>query len=217
MIIEDDIQIRENLKDLLEKNSYQVVVLEDFKNALEKILLEKANLLLLDINIPYISGEILIQDIRKKSNIPIIMVTSYNNETDEALSISYGADDYITKPYNPNILLLRIKNILRRVNKYYNDKIIYKDLIFDISKGTIKNNNKEIILTKNETIIFSYLLSHKEEIVSRDELMTILWDNTEFINDNTLTVNISRLRKKLEELETTIHIDTRKSRGYILL
>ena len=147
------------------------------------------------------------------------MVTSKNSETDEALSISYGADDYITKPYNPNILLLRIGAVLKRIKTNYganSNKLSYRDLLFDIQKGIIKKDSIEIILTKNEMIIFSYLLSHKNKIVTRDELMTTLWDNTEFVNDNALTVNISRLRNKLKEIGYEDAIDTRKGQGYIL-
>ena len=147
------------------------------------------------------------------------MVTSKNSETDEALSISYGADDYITKPYNPNILLLRIGAVLKRIKTNYganSNKLSYRDLLFDVQKGIIKKDSIEIVLTKNEMIIFSYLLSHKNKIVTRDELMTTLWDNTEFVNDNALTVNISRLRNKLKEIGYEDAIDTRKGQGYIL-
>lgn len=219
MIIEDDKLISKELKELLENSGYEVEILEDFKNSLNEILNYSPNLILLDINIPYENGELLLQNLRKKSNIPVIMVTSKNSEIDEALSISYGADDYITKPYNPNILLLRIGAVLKRTREnYYRDsnKLTYKNLIFDTQKGTIKKDNIELILTKNEIIIFSYLLTHQNKIVTRDELMTTLWDNTEFVNDNALTVNISRLRSKLKEVGLDDAIDTRKGQGYIL-
>ena len=131
------------------------------------------------------------------------------------MSISYGADDYITKPYNPSILLLRIGAVLKRTNLETNT-LSFKDLKIDIQKGTIKKDEEEIILTKNEMIIFGYLLNHQNKIVTRDELMTALWNNEEFINDNALSVNISRLRKKLEGLGYEDAIDTRKGMGYIL-
>lgn len=219
MIIEDDLSISNELKELLDNNGYEGIILEDFRNSLEEIRKNKPDLLLLDINIPYINGELLLQNLRKTSNVPVIMITSKNNETDEALSISYGADDYITKPYNPNILLLRIGAILKRTNAPYNaslTELTYKDLTFDTQKGIIKKGNLEIILTKNEMIIFSYLLSHQNKIVTRDELMTALWDNTEYVNDNALTVNISRLRNKLKSIGYESAIDTRKGQGYIL-
>ncbi len=218
MIIEDDINISKELAKLLENNNYEAIILKDFKNALQEILNVNPNLILLDINIPYINGEKLLQNLRKETNIPVIMVTSINSQVDEALSISYGADDYITKPYNPNILLLRIGAVLKRCQASYNQKeLIYKDLKFDISKCLIKKGDVEIELTKNEMLIFSYLLTHQNRIVSRDELMTILWDNAEYINENALTVNISRLRSKLKEVGYQDAIDTRKGIGYILL
>lgn len=215
MIVEDDENISNGLKELLQNNEYEVTILWDFKNALKEITDSSPDLLLLDINIPYTNGELLLQNLRKTSNIPVIMVTSRDSETDEALSISFGADDYITKPYNPNILLLRIGAVLKRTN---NNSIItfYKELKINTQNGIIEKENKEIILTKNEMIIFSYLLSHQNKIVSRDELMTALWNNEEFINDNALTVNISRLRNKLKEIGYEDAIDTRKGQGYIL-
>ena len=219
MIIEDDDAICNELSELLENNNYKPIILRNFKNSLNEIIESSPDLILLDINIPYINGEKLLQDLRKTSNIPVIMVTSRNSEIDEALSISYGADDYITKPYNPNILLLRIGAVLKRIKTNYganSNKLSYRDLLFDVQKGIIKKDSIEIVLTKNEMIIFSYLLSHKNKIVTRDELMTTLWDNTEFVNDNALTVNISRLRNKLKEIGYEDAIDTRKGQGYIL-
>ena len=219
MIVEDDESISSELKELLQNSGYEAVVLQDFNNSLNEILRVAPDLLLLDINIPYTNGELLLQSLRKSTNTPVIMVTSKNSETDEALSISYGADDYITKPYNPNILLLRIGAVLKRIKTNYganSNKLSYRDLLFDVQKGIIKKDSIEIVLTKNEMIIFSYLLSHKNKIVTRDELMTTLWDNTEFVNDNALTVNISRLRNKLKEIGYEDAIDTRKGQGYIL-
>lgn len=215
LIIEDDELISNELKNLLDSNNYNGIILNDFKNTLNEILDIKPDLILLDINIPYMNGEILLKNLRESSNIPVIMVTSRNSDIDEALSITYGADDYITKPYNPNILLLRIGAVLKRLNNN-SDTLIFKDLTINISKGIIKKGNEEIILTKNEMIIFSYLVNHQNKIVTRDELMTSLWNNEEFINDNALTVNISRLRTKLKSIGYDNAIDTRKGMGYIL-
>ena len=216
MIVEDDKVIAEELFYLLNNSNYEAVILNDFKNAKKEILGSNSNLILLDINIPYLNGELLLKEIRKESHIPVIMVTSKSNESDEVISYSYGADDYITKPYNPTILLLKINALLKRceMNK---TTISYKDLIFDIGKGIVKNNNKEIILTKNEIIIFNMLLSNKDRIVSKDELMTELWNNDEYINENALTVNISRLRTKLSDMGYPDIIETRKGIGYRLV
>lgn len=216
MIIEDDTIISKELYELLVNASYEALILKDFSNAKEEILKSNIDLILLDINIPYQNGEQLLKEIRKESNIPVIMVTSRANETDEILSISYGADDYITKPYSPTILLLRIQNIFKRLDNS-TEVLKYKDLEVSISRGTLSGSNKELELTKNEMLIFQHLLNNQNRIVSRDELMTILWNNEEYINDNALTVNISRLRSKLEGFGYPNAIETRKGQGYILL
>lgn len=216
MIVEDDEAMGYELKELLQNSGYEATILKDFKDSLQEILSYSPDLLLLDINIPYMNGEMLLQNLRKQSNIPVIMVTSRNSETDEALSISYGADDYITKPYNPNILLLRIGAVLKRTTST-NTSLNYKDALLNTQKGTIKRGDAEVVLTKNEMIIFCCLLSHQNEIVTRDALMSDLWNNEEFINDNALTVNISRLRNKLKSIGYEDAIDTRKGQGYILL
>ena len=216
MIIEDDTIISKDLYELLVNAGYEALILKDFSNNKEEILKSNIDLILLDINIPYQNGEQLLKEIRKESNIPVIMVTSRANETDEILSISYGADDYITKPYSPTILLLRIQNIFKRLDN--NTEVLkYKDLEISISRGTLSGSNKELELTKNEMLIFQHLLNNQNRIVSRDELMTILWNNEEYINDNALTVNISRLRSKLEDFGYPNAIETRKGQGYILL
>ena len=216
MIIEDDTIISKELYELLVNAGYEALILKDFSNAKEEILKSNIDLILLDINIPYQNGEQLLKEIRKESNIPVIMVTSRANETDEILSISYGADDYITKPYSPTILLLRIQNIFKRLDNS-TEVLKYKDLEVSISRGTLSGGNKELELTKNEMLIFQHLLNNQNRIVSRDELMTILWNNEEYINDNALTVNISRLRSKLEDFGYPNAIETRKGQGYILL
>ena len=216
MIVEDDKTIAEELFYLLKNSNYDSLILKDFKNAKQEILKSNSDLLLLDINIPFLNGELLLKEIRKETHIPIIMVTSKSNESDEVISYSYGADDYITKPYNPTILLLKINALLKRCDMN-TTTISYKDLTFDIGKGIVKNNANEIILTKNEIIIFNMLISNKDRIVSKDELMTELWNNDEYINENALTVNISRLRSKLTEMGYPDIIETRKGIGYRII
>lgn len=216
MIVEDDENIARELEKILNTSNYTTEILRDFTNSLEIILKSNASLILLDINIPNLNGEELLKEIRKKSNVPIIMVTSRATELDEALSITYGADDYITKPYNPTILLLRIQNIFKRLEKNINS-LKYKDLEVFPSRGILKKKDQELFLTKNEMILFLNLLNNRERIVTRDELMTDLWNNEEYINDNALTVNISRLRTKLEDFGYRDAIETRKGQGYILL
>ena len=216
LIIEDEKIIRNELKTLLEHSGDSALTLENFTNIKEKIKNSKSDLILLDINLPNINGEMLLKEIRKESNIPIIMVTSRSLEVDEVLSISYGADDYITKPYNPTILLLRIQNIFKRMENSRDD-LFYDDIIVNPKKGTLEKNEKVLELTKNEMIIFTCLLSNRGRIVTRDDLMTDLWNNNEFINDNALTVNISRLRNKLQDFGIQNKIETKKGQGYKLI
>lgn len=215
-IVEDDKSICMELVEILENEGYAASYLTDFEHSKEEILAAGADLILMDINIPGINGRNLLKEIRKESDIPVIMVTSRTSEMDEVLSMSYGADDYITKPYNPTILLLRIAAVLKRMEGSQN-AASYRGAEVNFSKGTIRLGEKEQVLTKNEMIIFQRLLSSKDKIVSRDEIMTDLWDNEEYVNDNALTVNISRLWTKLSELGLPDAIETRKKQGYRLI
>ena len=215
-IVEDDKSICMELVEILENEGYAASYLTDFEHSKEEILAAGADLILMDINIPGINGRNLLKEIRKESDIPVIMVTSRTSEMHEVLSMSYGADDYITKPYNPTILLLRIAAVLKRMEGSQN-AASYRGAEVNFSKGTIRLGEKEQVLTKNEMIIFQRLLSSKDKIVSRDEIMTDLWDNEEYVNDNALTVNISRLRTKLSELGLPDAIETRKKQGYRLI
>ena len=215
LIIEDDKTISNELKEMLDNSNYEGIILKDFNNALKQIIEINPDLILLDINIPYMNGEILLKELRKTSNIPVIMVTSKKSEVDEVLSMSYGADDYVTKPYNPTLLLLKINAILKRYTSQIST-INYHGITIIPNKGIIKKDDKEIILTKNEMIILNFLLNNIGNITSRDDLMTELWNNKEYINDNALSVNISRLRNKLKEAGIDNPIETRKGQGYIL-
>lgn len=216
LIVEDDETLRDELSNLLSNSGYEVLILTDFKNSKEEIIKQNPDLILLDINIPYLNGEALLKSLRDDNkNIPVIMLTSSNKTIDEVLSISYGADDYITKPYNPTILLLRINNIFKIMKKSF-DYLEYNDLKIYPNKGIIVKDNEEIYITKNEMLIFTYLLNNRGSIVNRDDLMSYLWNSDEYINDNALTVNISRLRAKLANIGYDNVIITRKGEGYLL-
>ena len=214
-IVEDDKSIREELAELLRNSGYDTECLTDFSNSRADILAAHPDLILMDINIPNLNGEQLLKEIRTESDIPVIMVTSRTSETDEVLSMSYGADDYITKPYNPTILLLRISAVLKRAAGTSSVQT-YNGLQVNDAKGSLTDGSRDVILTKNEMIIFRLMLDRQGSIVTRDDLMTALWDNDEFVNDNALTVNISRLRSKLAELGCEDAIETRKKQGYVL-
>lgn len=217
VIVEDEKMIREELCALLENAGYQPVAVTDFAHTESEILNSGGDLVLLDINIPKMNGEQVLRELRQKSEIPVIMVTSRTEELDEVLSMSYGADDYITKPYNPTILLLRIQAILKRTENTGADLYHYRDIEIRQAKGVLNRGQDQMVLTKNEMLIFMVLLHHQGQIVSRDDLMTELWDNSEYISDNALTVNISRLRAKLEQMGYPDVIETRKKQGYVLV
>ncbi|WP_312286376.1 response regulator transcription factor [Terrisporobacter sp.] len=217
IIVEDEEKIRAELKNFLVNYNYEVICLSKFESIIGDILKENAHLVLLDINLPIYDGYYICREIRKKSNVPIIVVSSRDTEMDELMSINLGADDFITKPYNTQILLARVNSILKRTyDKESADGIIYKGLELDLPKNTVIFEDNEIELTKNEFRILNCLMKNKGKIVSRGDLMDYLWDLDLFIDDNTLTVNINRLRKKLEEIKCEGYIETRRGRGYIM-
>lgn len=216
LIVEDEMKIREELKIFLENNGYFVEIISDFSDVINYINNIKSDLMLLDINLPNINGQFICKEIRKDNNTPIIMITSKNTELDELISLNYGADDYITKPFNLQILLARIERILNR-NREHSTVIEYKDFALDISKSAILKNDNIIDLSKNEFKILHYLLINKGKIVSRDNLIDYLWDNNEFVDDNTLTVNISRIKNKLSSIGDEDVIVTKRGQGYIVL
>ena len=217
LIVEDDEKLRNELEIFLNNNGYETETLKKFDNTIKDILDIKPDLMLLDINLPGADGEYICKEIRAKSNVPIIIVTSRDNEIDELLSINYGADHYITKPFNIQILLAKINSLLRRSYAgNYSEKIDAKQFILNTSKSTIEKGNIEIELTKNEFKILKYLLQYRNKIVSREEIMDYLWESESFIDDNTLTVNIARLRSKLEELNLKELLETKRGQGYIL-
>ncbi len=219
LIVEDDEKLRNELEIFLSNNGYEAQTLKEFKNTINKILEINPDLLLLDINLPEADGEYICKELRKKSEMPIIIVTSRESEIDELLCINYGADHYITKPFNIQILLAKISSLLRRANmsEEASEKIDAKDFILNNSKSTIEKDGITIELTKNEYRILNFLVQNREKIVSRDDIMECLWDSESFIDDNTLTVNITRLRNKLGELGLKELIETRRGQGYILV
>ena len=220
LVVEDDEVLRNELIELLRNEGYEAEYISTFSDTAGQIIKSKPDLVLLDIN-----GELVLRKLRKEADIPVIMVTSRTSESDEVLSMSYGADDYITKPYNPTILMLRISAVIKRTRKQDSSEADtgekgiyqYRQAAVNTAKGTLSRGEKELVLTKNEMIIFLSLLNNIGKIVSRDELMTALWDNEEYINDNALTVNISRLRAKLSDFGYEDAIETRKKQGYCLV
>ncbi|MGL5633525.1 MAG: response regulator transcription factor [Sarcina sp.] len=222
VIIEDTKAIREELKTFLERNAYEVIAFENFENVINETLNLDADIILLDINLPVFDGYYICRELRKKSDVPIVVVTSRDSEFDELMSMNIGADDFITKPYNTQILLARIEAILKRSNrerKNENSSVIsFMELELNLESGEVKNtkNSRVIDISKNEIKILSYLMKNKNKIVSREDMMNYLWSTDYFVDDNTLSVNITRLRKKLEEVEIKDVIETRRGLGYIM-
>lgn len=218
LIIEDDEKIRDELESFLNKHGYNAKALINLDNVVEDILKEKADLILLDINLPYMDGEYVCKEVRKTSNVPIIMVTSRDSELDELISLNYGADQYVTKPYNIQILLAKIIGLLKRnqnagINQ---DKIDCKEFILNRSKSIIEKDDLKVELTKNEISMLYFLILHRGSIVSREDIIEYLWESEAFIDDNTLTVNMKRLRGKLEEVGLDDIIETKRGQGYML-
>ena len=200
LIVEDAETLRNELKEFLINYGYEVEARDDFQQIIKYVTREDIHLILLDINLPVYDGYYICREIRKSSQVPIIMVTSRDNEIDELMSMNLGADDFITKPYNPQILLARIENVLRRTYAHQeSSKLQFGALKLDLSNGTISHHHQQEELTKNEIKILHCLMKNKGKIVSREELMEYLWSSDLFIDDNTLSVNITRLfGKKLK-------------------
>ena len=206
------------LSAFLNKYGYETSYSTDFENIVDISLKEEPHIILLDINLPYYDGYYICREIRRKSNVPIIVVTSRNSEVDELMSMNLGADDFITKPYNTQILLARISSIIRRTYQNLDSEVFeFKGLKYNMSTSEMTFNNKKCELTKNESKILFALIKNKEKIVSRNDLMKALWQDDEFVDDNTLTVNINRLRKKLEEIGAVDYLQTKRGQGYILI
>ena len=216
-IIEDEEKIRLELSTFLNRYGYETSYSDDFENIVEIALKEKPHIILLDINLPYYDGYYICKEIRKKSNVPIIIVTSRDSEVDELMSMNLGADDFITKPYNTQILLARITSIIRRTYNKDIELFEYRNLKYNLSQSEAEFNGKKIELTKNESKILYVFMKNKQKIVSRDKIMKELWQSDEFVDDNTLTVNINRLRKKLEEIGAVNYLQTKRGQGYILI
>lgn len=216
-LIEDDKKLRQELAKILNSYGYECTYDDDFENMVSLSLEAQADLLLLDINLPYLDGYHICREIRKKSDIPIIVVTSRSTDMDELMSMNLGADDFITKPYNIQILLARIAALLKRSKTPgIHEKKIYKGLTVYTERCTVCYGNKDMDLTKNELRILNLLIRNAGRIVTREELMNELWQSDEFVDDNTLTVNVNRLRHKLERLGAADFITTKRGLGYMV-
>lgn len=217
MIVEDDPSIRDELTLILENEGYQPLAVEDYTDIKEQVIQNCPDLLLLDIGLPGRDGFSLCASLRRTVDIPIIFVTSRDSSLDEIRALSLGGDDYVTKPYNIPVLLARIKAALRRRGKASDTEILETEgLRLNLVRGTATAGSATVLLSRNELQILACLMSRPGQIVSRTDLIETLWDNQIYIDDNTLSVNMTRLRGKLEELGLPELIKTRRGMGYQL-
>lgn len=214
-IVEDEAAIREELIQMLQKYGYECESSDDFQNIGEKALSSKADLILLDINLPYQDGFQVCRYIRQRSNVPIIILTSRNTDFDELMGLNIGADDFVSKPYNGQVLLARIQKILARTYEVQSNTLLtHKGLTLNLLRATISHNGNEKELTKNELGILRLLMLNKGNIIPRDAIIDELWQSEEFIDENTLNVNVVRLRKKLAEIGLPDYLETKRGMGY---
>ncbi len=219
LIIEDNPRIRMELVLFLESNGFTCTAPQSFDKLVETTDFSTIHLVLLDINLPGVDGYFLCRKIREVSEVPVIVVTSRDTELDELMAMNCGADDYVTKPYHPQILLARVTSVLKRTyreNTADRDRVHCGSFDLGLSRSVILYNGEETELTKNELRILSSLQEHLGEIVSREDLMTQLWNSDLFVDDNTLTVNVNRLRSKLSDIGLCDVIETRRGQGYLL-
>jgi DNA-binding response OmpR family regulator len=220
LIIEDDKALCSNLKKSLDKWNFDTYHIEDFRDVLRAFHEVKPHLVLMDVNLPYFDGFYWCKSIREISKTPIIFISSRNSNMDIILAVNGGADDYITKPFSFDIVLVKIQALLRRTYDYQDetrDTIECNGVILDINSGTLFYQDKKVELTKNEQKILILLMKNKAKIISREMLMKVLWDSDYFVNENTLTVNINRIRNKLGEIGVLSFITTKKGEGYVIL
>ncbi len=214
-VVEDETEICKELSVLLQKYGYAYESSTDFAHITDHILKAEADLVLLDINLPYQDGYTICREIRKQSDIPIIVLTSRNTDFDELMSLNIGADDFISKPYNAQVLIARIQKILKRTYEaQVNSVLIHKGLTINLLKAAASYGDKEIDLTKNELGILRLLVANKGNVIPRDAIIDELWQSDEFIDENTLNVNIVRLRKKLSEIGAPDYLETKRGLGY---
>lgn len=217
LLIEDDSTLFSEIKERLSQWSYEVYGITDFGRVMQEFTEIKPDLVVIDIQLPKFDGFHWCRNIRSHSNVPIIFLSSRDHPSDMVLSMQLGADDFVQKPFHFEVLIAKIHAILRRVYNYNTDTVSLKTWCgaqIDYEKNIVTNEKGSVELTKNEVFILKLLIEQKNKIVSRDKLINSLWDDKKFISDNTLTVNVNRLRKRLEEIELGQFIETKVGQGY---
>lgn len=219
LLVEDDAVIRQQVKKMLEQWGFEVIAVEDFMQVLTIFVKEEPHLVLMDIVLPLFNGYHWWQEIRKISKVPIMFLSSRDQAMDIVMAINMGGDDFVTKPFDNNVLLAKVQGLLRRSYEFGTDQSLleYHGVILNLKSMDMMYYGEVITLTKNEFQILRVLFEHSGSIVSRDDLMKELWNSDFFIDDNTLSVNVARLRKKLEEVGLKNFIETKKGIGYRLI
>lgn len=220
LLIEDDLSLFTEIKDRLNQWSYDVYGITDFSRVMQDFSEVKPDLVIIDIQLPKFDGFHWCRMIRSHSNVPIIFLSSRDHPTDMVMSMQLGADDFVQKPFHFDVLIAKIQAILRRVYNYSTEQVHLKTwcgAAVDYERNSVTNDQGTVELTKNEMFILKLLIEQKNKIVSRDKLINSLWDDKRFISDNTLTVNVNRLRKRLEDIGLGRFIETKVGQGYVAL
>ena len=218
LVVEDDVRLREELCVLLGRNGYEAEALTDFGNTVEKILNSVPDLVLLDLNLPGVDGQYVCREVRRRSAVPIIVVTSRDNDMDELLTLSLGADDFVPKPYNDQVLLAHVATVLKRS---YGEgaaaaEISHGGVTLDTARCRVSYQGRSAELTKNELRILALLMRSAGAVVSRQRIQEELWASDEFVDDNTLTVNVSHLRATLTKIGVEDFVLTKRGMGYLV-
>lgn len=218
LLVEDDNTLFQELKKELEQWDFNVVGVEDFSHVMETFETFNPEIVILDVQLPKYDGFYWCRKMRQQSNVPILFLSSRDNPMDQVMSMELGADDYMQKPFYTNVLIAKLQAIYRRVYEFEVEEkrtLSWQDATVDLSKDSIQKDDKTIFLSKTEMIILEMLINKRNQIVTRDTLITALWDDEAFVSDNTLTVNVNRLRKKLSEIDMDSAIETKVGKGYL--
>lgn len=218
LIVEDDAVIAKLIQQHMESWGYESVCVENFQDVLQIFIAQNPQLVLMDISLPFYNGYHWCDEIRKISKVPIIFISSASDNMNIVMAINMGGDDFVAKPFDLGVLQAKVQALLRRTYDFAGDSKLleHNGMIFDMGKGLVTYADERVELTKNEMGILETLLEQKGRIVTRDKLMERLWESDSFIDDNTLTVNVARLRKKLGEIGIQDMIKTRKGIGYVV-
>lgn len=218
LLVEDDNTLFQELKKELEQWDFNVAGIEDFGKVMDTFESFNPEIVILDVQLPKYDGFYWYRKMREVSNVPILFLSSRDNPMDQVMSMELGADDYMQKPFYTNVLIAKLQAIYRRVYEFTAEEkrtLTWQDAVVDLSKDSIQKGDQTIFLSKTEMIILEILITKKNQIVSRDTIITALWDDEAFVSDNTLTVNVNRLRKKLSEISMDSAIETKVGKGYM--